>query len=305
MKLGVVFPQLEIGNDPAVIRDFVQAVEGAGFDFLSIFDHVLGANRNRFAEGSTPPFTEPPYTIEDHFHEVFVLFGYLAGLTQRLELATGILILPQRQTALVAKQAAAVDVLTGGRLRLGVALGWNFTEYEALGEDFHTRGRRMSEQITVLRKLWTEPEVTFKGRWHDIDRMGIRPMPVQRPIPIWIGGGAEAVLKRVGRLADGWFPQLQPTDDAGAAIERVRGYMREAGRDPASLGIQAGGRASSGNPDEWVQRALTWRDLGATHLSAGTMGAGLTPRQHIEALLRWKAAVDAGLRRGSPQDGPS
>jgi probable F420-dependent oxidoreductase len=295
MKLGVIFPQLEIGNDPVVIRDFAQAVEGAGFDFLSTFDHVLGAQRDRFAEGSTLPFTQPPYTLDDPFHEVFVLFGYLAGLTQRLELTTGILILPQRQTALVAKQVAEVDVLSGGRMRLGVGLGWNFTEYEALGEDFHTRGRRMSEQITVMRRLWTEPEVTFKGRWHDLDRMGIRPMPIQRPIPIWIGGMAEAVLKRVARLADGWFPQLQPSEDARAVIDRVHGYMREAGRDPAGLGIQAGVRASSGNPDEWVQSAIAWRDLGATHLSAGTMGAGLTPQQHIDAVLRWKAALDAGL----------
>lgn len=154
-------------------------------------------------------------------------------MTTRLELVTGILILPQRQTAVVAKQAAAVDVLSGGWLRLGVGIGWNFTEYEALAEDYHTRGRRMSEQITVMRRLWTEPMVTFKGRWHDLDRMGIRPLPVQRPIPIWIGGSAEPALKRLARLADGWFRQLQPSDEARAVVERVRGYIGAAGRDPA------------------------------------------------------------------------
>src|ERR1700730_11725459 len=176
MNIGVVLPQTEIGNDPGAIKAYAEAVEEMGFTHILVFDHVLGANPERPGGG------KEPYTYRHAFHDPFVLFGFLAAATRRVGLATGILILPQRQTALVAKQAAAVDVLSGGRLRLGIGVGWNFTEYEALGEDFHTRGRRMSEQIAVLRKLWTEPEVTFKGRWHDIDRMGIRPMPVQRPI---------------------------------------------------------------------------------------------------------------------------
>src|SRR5262245_21096486 len=190
MKIGVVFPQTEIGNDPAVIRDYAQAAEGAGYAHLLVFDHVLGAKEERFATLGR----RPPYTDQSAFHEPFVLFGYLGAVTQRLELVTGIVILPQRQTALVAKQAAAVDVLTGGRLRLGVGIGWNHVEYESLNEDFRTRGRRVAEQIAVMRKLWTEPTVTFKGEYHRFDRAGINPLPVQRPIPVWIGGMAEPVL---------------------------------------------------------------------------------------------------------------
>src|SRR5438309_856290 len=173
MKLGVVFPQTEIGSDPSVIRDYAQAAESAGYDHLLVFDHVLGGKLERFDKLGR----RPPYTDESPFHEVFVLFGYLGACTQRLELVTGIVILPQRKTALVAKQAAAVDVLTGGRLRLGVGIGWNHVEYEALNEDFHTRGRRVSEQIAVMRKLWTEPVVTFKGSYHHLDRAGINPLP--------------------------------------------------------------------------------------------------------------------------------
>src|SRR5881296_3866417 len=215
MKLGVVFPQTEIGSDPAVVRDYAQAAESAGYDHLLVFDHVLGGTLERFDRLGR----RPPYTDESPFHEVFVLFGYLGACTQRLELVTGIVILPQRQTALVAKQAAAVDVLTGGRLRLGVGIGWNHVEYEALNEDFHTRGRRVSEQIAVMRKLWTEPVVTFKGSFHHLDRAGINPLPVQRPIPVWMGGMAEPVLKRVAQISDGWFPQFQPGDEASHTLD--------------------------------------------------------------------------------------
>ncbi len=213
MKVGVVFPQTEIGSDPAVIRDYAQVAEGAGYHHLLVFDHVLGGKLERFDKLGRLP----PYTDETPFHEPFVLFGYLAAVTQRLELVTGIIILPQRQTALVAKQAAAVDVLTGGRLRLGVGIGWNYVEYEALNEDFHTRGRRVSEQIAVMRKLWTEPTVTFDGAYHHIDRAGINPLPIQRPIPVWMGGMVEPVLRRLAQTADGWFPQFQPGDEARQA----------------------------------------------------------------------------------------
>src|SRR5882762_3126354 len=232
MKLGVIFPQTEIGSDPAVIRDYAQASESAGYDHLLVFDHVLGGKPERFDKLGR----RPPYTDQSPFHEVFVLFGYLGACTRRLELVTGIVILPQRQTALVAKQAAAVDVLSGGRLRLGVGIGWNHVEYEALNEDFHTRGRRVSEQIAVMRKLWTEPVVTFQGSYHHLDRAGINPLPVQRPIPVWMGGMAEPVLKRVAQISDGWFPQFQPGDEASHTLERVR-----EGRGPPALGRGARG----------------------------------------------------------------
>jgi probable F420-dependent oxidoreductase len=295
MQLGVVFPQTEIGTDPAAIRDYAQAVEQAGYHHLLVYDHVLGALPERFAGGNLR--FRPPYTHESTFHEPMVLFGYLAAVTRRLELVTGILILPQRQTALVAKQAAEVDVLTGGRLRLGVGIGWNFTEYEALNEDFHTRGRRIEEQIAVLRRLWTEPVVTFTGHWHHLDRVGINPLPVQRPIPIWMGGMAEPVLKRVARLADGWFPQFSPSEEARATVARLHGYIRAAGRDPAAVGIEGRMSVTRGSPEEWVERAEAWRALGATHLSVNTMGGGFTsPQQHIDAVLRFKEAMDAAAR---------
>ena len=289
MRLGVVFPQTEIGFDPAVIRDYAQAAEGAGYHHLLVFDHVLGAKLERFSTLGR----RPPYTDESSFHEPFVLFGYLGACTQRLELVTGIVILPQRQTALVAKQAAAVDVLSGGRLRLGIGIGWNHVEYEALNENFNTRGRRVTEQIAVMRKLWTEPVVTFEGAYHHLDRAGINPLPVQRPIPVWIGGMAEPVLKRVAQISDGWFPQFQPGDEARQILDRVRGYMKDAGRAPSSVGIEGRFAHSIGGPAQWAQRAREWRDLGATHLSVNTMGSGLSPREHIDAILKMKPALDS------------
>jgi probable F420-dependent oxidoreductase len=284
MKLGVVFPQTEIGNDPLVIRDYAQAAEALGYHHVLVFDHVLGADPGRF-EGRF----RPPYTHKTPFHEPFVLFGYLAGVTERLELCTGILILPQRQTALVAKQAAAVDVLSRGRVRLGVGIGWNFVEYEALGENFRNRGRRIEEQVALLRRLWTEELVDFDGRWHRVHRAGINPLPVQRPIPIWMGGVVDAVLRRLARIADGWFPQFQPGPQAQETVERLRGYIEEAGRRREDVGIE--GRISLFNTPEteWGKALEGWRALGATHVSFNTMNAGLaSPQAHIDAIRRLK-----------------
>ena len=287
MKIGVVFPQSEIGNDPIAIRDFIQAVEDAGFDHLLAYDHVLGAHPDRF-EGRF----RPPYTHETPFHEPFVLFGYAAALTRRIQLVTGILILPQRQTALVAKQAAEVDVLTGGRLRLGVGVGWNDVEYESLNENFHNRGRRVEEQVEVMRRLWNDELVTFEGKHHTIRQAGIRPLPIQRPIPVWMGGGVEDVLKRMARIADGWFPQFRPGPRAGETLDQLRGYVREAGRDPKDFGIE--GRLSMfDTPEaEWGATVEAWRELGATHLTFNSMGVGLAaPGGHIAALRRFKTLV--------------
>jgi probable F420-dependent oxidoreductase len=287
MRLGVVFPQTEIGEDPAAISDYAQAAEQLGYDHLLVYDHVLGANPER-------PGGWRGYTFNDAFHEPFVLFGYLAALTRRLELVTGILILPQRPTALVAKQAAAVDVLTGGRLRLGVGVGWNAVEYESLGQSFHTRGRRMEEQIGLLRQLWTRQLVTFEGRFDRIPDAGINPLPVQRPIPIWMGGMSEPVIRRVAQVADGWFPQFRGPlgKEASETLDRMRQYAREGGRDPADIGIE--GRVSVGGdqPDEWIAALESWRSLGATHCSFNTMGSGFTsPAQHIDAIRRFIEAT--------------
>ncbi|MCC7354724.1 MAG: LLM class F420-dependent oxidoreductase [Anaerolineae bacterium] len=287
MKFGVVFPQTEIGPDPVAVRDYAQAAEGLGYRYLLAYEHVIGANPDR------PGGWRGPYTHRSLFHEPFVLFGYLAGLTQKLELVTGVVILPQRQTVLVAKQAAAVDVLSGGRLRLGVGTGWNQVEYEALGENFHNRGRREEEQIKVLRALWQNELVTFKGKWHQIPDAGLNPLPVQRPIPIWLGGMAEVVLKRAARLADGWFPQFQPGPQAEEVVSRLRQYLREAGRDQATFGIDGRIPLGTDGPPEWVARARAWQALGATHLAVNTMGIGLkSPAAHIEAIRRFKEAIE-------------
>lgn len=286
MKFGVIFPQTEIGIDPMVIRDYAQATESLDYDHLGAFEHVLGANP------ASHPGWRPPYTHRDIFHEPFVLFGYLAAMTKRIELVTEVLILPQRQTALVAKQAAAVDVLSGGRLRLGIGIGWNFVEYEALGENFKNRGRRSEEQVHVLRALWTKELVTFNGKWHKITDAGINPLPVQKPIPIWFGGGADPVLRRIGRLGDGWFPQLEPGDKVRSMIETLRSYAKEAGRDPSTIGIEARLAIANRSPEEWARMASQWKELGATHLSVNTMKAGVTtPSGHIEAIRRFKEAV--------------
>lgn len=285
MKLGVVFPQTEIGTDAAAIRDYAQAAEQLGYDHVLVYEHVLGAHPDRLQGLGF----RPPYTHETPFHEPFVLFGYLAAVTSALELVTGILVLPQRQTALVAKQAAAVDVLSGGRLRLGVGIGWNDAEFEALGENFRNRGRRVEEQIAVMRRLWTEELVEFEGRYHRLRRVGINPLPVQRPIPVWMGGMAEPVLQRVARIADGWLPQFRPGPRAAETIERLRGYIRDAGREPRDVGIE--GRINLANmlEGEWGAAVAAWRDLGATHVCVNTMGVGLaSPQAHIDTIRRFK-----------------
>lgn len=281
MKLGVVFPQTEIGSDPIAIRDYAQAAEQLGYNHILAFDHVIGAHPDSFG-------FRPPYTYQTPFHEPFVLFGFLSGLTERIELVTGILILPQRQTALVAKQAAAVDVLSGGRLRLGVGIGWNHIEYEALGENFKNRGRRMEEQVSFLRELWTKELVDFEGKYHSIRQAGINPLPVRRPVPVWMGGGAEPVLKRVARMADGWFPQFRPGPDSTETVERLRSYIRDAGRSVDDVGIE--GRISMFNTPEgeWGAALEGWRELGASHVTFNTMNVELaSPQAHIDTIRRF------------------
>jgi probable F420-dependent oxidoreductase len=219
-----------------------------------------------------------------------VLFGYLAALTS-LELVTGILIRPQRQTALVAKQAATLDVLSGGRVRFGAGIGWNHVEYEALGMEWRDRARRIEEQIEVLRLLWTKELVDYTGRWHRIDRAGIKPLPIQRPIPIWMGADEEVAVKRVARLADGWFSHLAPTDEGRAGLERFRGYVRDAGRDPEKIGVE-GRVAATGSPDDWARRAEAFRDMGMTHLELRTAGSKLPDLDaQIDAMRRFRESA--------------
>jgi len=287
MKLGVIFPQTEIGTDPIAVRDYAQAVEGIGFDYLQTFDHVIGANVNR----SDRAGRRWPYTHESLFHESFVLLGYLAGLTQRIMLIPGIIVLPQRQTVLVAKQAAEVDVLSNGRLILGLGIGWNAVEYEALNEDFHNRGARLEEQITVLRALWTENPTTFEGRWHHIQDAGLHPLPVQRPIPLWIGGSDDRALRRIARLGDGYLI-ARATPELDQLVEKFRAAAREAGRDPSTLDLAGTIAYRDGGPEGLGAEIERWKSVGATHVAVNTMGAGLPSlAAHLEAVRQFKEAA--------------
>src|SRR5215471_3402255 len=294
MQVGVTVPITEFGADLAGLRDFVQAAEELGYAHVRLLDHVLGADPQFH-----PEVAVFPYTHQSYIHEPLTLMGYLAAITTRLHLVTAILILPQRQTALVAKQAAEVDVLSGGRLRLGIGVGWNPVEYEALGEDFRTRGRRSEEQIEVLRLLWTQDVVTYSGRWHQISHAGLNPRPIQRPIPIWIGSGApqtplppEAGMRRIARLADGWFPLFDLSDAGKAVIARIRQYAEEAGRDPSTLGLEGRVNLAGTGPDDWIKTVQGWEAVGATHLSVSTGGKAFqTPQEHLEALRRFKHEV--------------
>ena len=285
MKLGVVFPQTEIGTDPGMVAEFAATAEATGYDHLIAYDHVLGAGTANRKDW------QGPYTSESLFHEPFVLFGYLAGLTQTLELVSAVIILPQRQTALVAKQAACVDVLCKGRLRLGIGTGWNAVEYEALAENFHDRGARSEEQIDVMRKLWADDIISYEGKWHTITEAGLNPLPPNRRIPVWLGGMAPQVLHRVGRIADGWFPFFNP--NLAEQLQTVRGAARDAGRDPADIGIEC--MAPMGDAGEKARHRLRhMQDLGVTHTAVVTMNAGLDgPRAHIDAIKRfWDVAGD-------------
>ncbi len=292
MRIGMVFPQFEIGADPIAIRDFAQAVEGMGYNHLLTYEHVLGASTEHRPDWRRPyGDTHRAYTDKDMFHEPLVLFGYLSAVTSRIELVTGVLVLPQRQTALVAKQAAEVDVLSRGRLRLGVGIGWNHVEYESLGVDFRTRAAKIEEQISLLRALWTRPVIDFQGRYHRIPEAGINPLPVQRPIPIWLGGGTDTiediVLKRVARLADGWLSQMKPGEVARRTVAQLREYARLAGRDPDALGIEPRLNLREVPRDSWRRYIQDWRDLGATHISISALGMGLPdPNAHIEMVER-------------------
>ncbi len=286
MQLGALFPQTDITTRD--VRRFAEGVEALGFSHVLIYDHVLGAD-----PAAHPEFPGPwPFTVDDHLHEPLVLYGYLAAVAPSLELVTGIVIAPQRQTALLAKQAAQVDLLTGGRFRLGVGQGWNPVEYEALGMSFRDRGRRLEEQVELMRRLWTEPLVTFHGTYDTVTAAGLNPLPVQQPIPIWIGGSSETALRRAARIADGFFPQSPLDGGWEPTLERMRAWRSEAGGDPESLGIEARVNLTTGTPDDWHAAAEEWRRLGATHLSLGTMRGGFDGVDgHLERLAAGKEAV--------------
>jgi probable F420-dependent oxidoreductase len=286
MRIGVVFPQTELGGDAGAVRVYAQGAEELGFTHLLAYDHVAGA------DPAVHTGWDGPYDVHTTFHEPMVLYGYLAAVTS-MELVTGVIILPQRQTVLAAKQAAEVDLLTGGKFRLGVGIGWNRVEYEALGQDFAVRGKRLEEQITLMRRLWTEQTVTFSGTFDQITGAGLAPMPLQRPIPVWVGAQSPPAYRRVGRIADGWFPQMAPGPQLDEARRIVTQAAAEAGRDPASLGMEGRLRWQH-DQDELAAAMRQWQDTGATHLSVNTMGAGLkTVADHLAALATVAEAAKA------------
>jgi probable F420-dependent oxidoreductase len=268
MDIGVAYPQIELGGDPAAVGEFGRAVEDMGYDHILAYDHVLGAVH----AGRTPPLTGP-YTEKDPFHDPFVMFAYLAGITERIRFTTGILILPQRPTALVARQAADLDLLSGGRLRLGVGIGWNYVEYEALGQEFHTRGAREEEQIELLRRLFAEPVVDFTGRFDRIDRASLLPRPT-RPIPIWLGGSGEKAFDRAARRADGFIFFGGGVDQAVDRWRRLRQRVDGMGRRSEDFGGDYVA-LSGADTDELTREIEGWRDAGGTHLTVVTMGLGL------------------------------
>ena len=281
MKLGVTFPQLDFGADPGAIRSYVQAARDLGYAYLLAYDHVLGADvTNR------PGWTG--YTKDDSFHEPFVLFAYMSAIAPELEFVTGVIILPQRQTVLVAKQAAEVDILTGGKFRLGIGVGWNHVEFEGLNEEFASRGRRVEEQIELMRKLWTAPVISFEGAHHRVTEAGLNPLPIQQPIPIWIGGTADVVLERTARVADGWFPLGRCNPENLERIARLRDLTEAAGRDRHALGIDARIDMRAVPETEWPEEIAHWRRAGATHLSISTMYQDYSTQEHIAAIERFK-----------------
>lgn len=283
-----MFSHAGIGNDPGDIKNFVRGIEAVGFDYVSAPEHVIGGHPDRMRG-------EAVHTYDKAYHEPFVLFGFIAAATERLQLVTSILVLPQRQTALVAKQAAELELLSRGRVRLGVGVGRNWMEYEALNESFTDRGERIEEQIAVMRRLWTEELVTFEGRWHHLDRMGLNPMPVQQPIPIWMGSYVgkvvDKVLNRIGRMADGWMAQMPPNDAFSAVLDRIRSYTADTGRDPLAVAVEgvATVRATD-EPGTWAATVDEWDRRGATHVKLIAAGCS-SPAEHLDLASRWVEAV--------------
>jgi len=288
MELAVQYPADALGSDPAHLRGFVQAAEAAGYARFVLAEHVLGADPDR------PGGWTGPYTHENHWPEPFSTFGFLAAVTETIELMTGVLVLPQRQTVLVAKQAAQVDVLSNGRLVLGVGTGWNAVEYHGLGQDFKTRGRRLNEQVGLLRSLWKERVISFEGEFDQVDQAGLNPLPTRGDIPIWMGGSGDRVLDRIGRTADGWFPLLLRPDDTTAGLDRIREAASAAGRDPEAIGVMCM-VTETGNLPKQVEMAGRYREAGATHLvlSVQSDPSLQTLDQHVEAFTRFAEAVRA------------
>ena len=300
MQLGALIPMTDLDGDPATVRDFAQGMESLGYDFLEAPDHVLGVN-----VASRPNWEQGRNTSADLFHDPFVLFGFLAGCTTKLGFSTGVLILPQRQTVLVAKQAASLAVLCGEKFRLGVGVGWNEVEFVGLNENFRNRGKRSEEQVQVMQRLWAEPHVTFKGKWHTIEDAGINPRPASGRVPVWFGGHHGHTLARIAKWGDGWMPNAYPPEQGTLDVfEQLRALVRAEGRDPAEVGIEVWTSCGAGTPDDWRREAAFWKQAGASHITLTTTFnrrhhrriAGHTAADHLAALERYREAVAGELQ---------
>ncbi len=299
MQLGALIPLTDIGPEPSAVRDYAQSMEHMGYHFVEAPDHVLGVNT-----ASRPDWDMTRNTSADLFHDPFVLFGFLAGCTSRLGFSTGVLILPQRQTALVAKQAACLDILSNGRFRLGIGVGWNEAEFVALNENFQNRGRRSEEQIQVMNRLWAEPHVTFEGRYHKIQDAGINPRPTGGHVPLWFGGHHERTLPRIAKWGDGWMPNAYPPDRTALEIfDQLRKLIQEAGRDPSAVGIEVWTSCGAGSADDWRKEVAFWKQAGVSHICLTTTFnrrhhtriAGQSASEHLAALRRYREAVAEAL----------
>jgi probable F420-dependent oxidoreductase len=281
MKFGTSFPLISL-PDATAVRDFAQTLDGAGFDYTTAAGHLLSTPAERYEGRPTATYMGP-------YPDPFVMFGYLSSVTTRLHFVTGILILPLYQTAVVAKQAAELDFLSGGRFEMGVGISWQEPEYKALGQDIHTRGARLAEQVQVLRMFWTQPFVTFKGKYHDIDNMGLNRLPT-KPIPVWFGSTPEErPMRRAARLADGWMPMGDPTD----LFPQLKQYMADAGRTQ-SMQLMSRVNAGDGGPDAWIAEAKRLQGVGATHITIGTP-PDLTGEAATKRLIEAKNALAAAL----------
>jgi probable F420-dependent oxidoreductase len=294
MKLGISLPLTDIHGEPATVRDFAQAAEGLGYHHLVAPDHVLGVNV------ASRPDWGVRNTSQDYFHDPFVMFGFLSACTRAIEFSTQVLILAQRQAVLVAKQAACLDVLSGGRFRFGVGIGWNPVEFVGLNENFGNRGKRSEEQIEVMKALWAEPHVTFKGEWHTIDDAGINPLPSRRSIPLWFGGHVDATLRRTAKWGDGWMMLAHPRGtEAEAAFAKLRSYVEQAGRDPSTVGIEVWVSTADGGPGDWRDEFAYWKSVGVTHVTLNCTHnrgphrriAGRAMVDHLDAMKQYHAAV--------------
>jgi len=295
MILGASLPVGDIGAGPTVLRDYAQAAEGLGFSYLLGPDHVLGGNPDVDHGGKRVGTTATAY------HDPFVLFAFLAGVTKKVGFASGVVILAQRQAALVAKQAACLDALCEGReFRLGIGVGWNEIEFQGLGMDFHTRGKRSEEQVRFMQALWAEPHIKFKGEFHQLDDGGINPRPKSGRVPIWFGGHAEATFRRAAKYGDGFMPLAYPAgDEALKAFDKLRGLIRAAGRDPASVGLEVWVSPGIGKEEDWRREIGFWKKAGVTHATVHTTYvsnhhkriAGKSYAEHLDAITRYRKAV--------------